>query len=330
MVWEIVNKSTSDSSFPVFKRLFQSYVAKHRNSLYVAILLMAVVSLCDAFLILLVKPSLDGIFIAQKVFLFYTIPIIIVGVALVKGVANYGQSYLIKSIGQYIVNSLQLDLYSHLIKSDMHFLNQHSSGHILSKFTNDIFNIRLAITSIIVNFAKDLFSVILLVGVMFYNDYKLSLVTFLVFPFIIFPILRGGKKMKKITYETQNRLAEYTKYLNERLHNVKLIKAFCAEHYEIKESEKHLNEILVCYKRAIKVESIISPVMEGFSSIAIAAVIIYGAYSVARHTITPGSLFSFISAFLVAYKPVKSIASMNMTLQAGLASAKRILICLRL
>lgn len=318
-------ESSLDSSYSIVKRLFKDYILVYKGWICIAIFLMAIVSLCDASLILLVKPSLDGVFIEQKPFLFYIIPAFILGIALMKGLADYGQSYLIKSIGQQIVSSLQLDLYTHLIKSDMDFLNQQSSGHILSKFTNDIFNIRLALTSIVVNFAKDLFTVVLLVGVMFYNDYKLSLVTFFVFPIIILPILRYGKRMKKITHDTQSKLAEYTKYLNERLHNIKLIKAFCSEKYEIKESANHLNEILACYKKSIRIESIISPFMEVFSSVAIAAVILYGGYSVVTHSTTPGSLFSFISAFIVAYKPVKSLASMNMTLQAGVVSAKRIL-----
>jgi subfamily B ATP-binding cassette protein MsbA len=131
--------------------------------------------------------------------------------------------------------------------------------------------------------------------------------------------------MKAMTHDIQGKLAEYVKYLNERLHNVKLIKACCSEKYEIKKSEGYLNEIFKCYKKAIKLDSLVSPLMEICSAIAVALIITYGGYSIVNHTSTPGSLFAFISAFIVAYKPIKSIASMNMILQAGIASAKRIL-----
>jgi subfamily B ATP-binding cassette protein MsbA len=145
---------------------------------------------------------------------------------------------------------------------------------------------------------------------------------------MVLPIIKGGRKMKGITHKTQDKLAEYTKYLNERLHNIKVIKAFCCEDYEIKEGKKYLDDILGFYKKSIKIESVVSPLMEVFAAIATAIVIAYGGYGVLNGTTTPGSLFSFITALILAYKPLKALASMNIVLQAGLASAKRILLVL--
>jgi subfamily B ATP-binding cassette protein MsbA len=316
------------SSGSIIKRIFKDYVLHYKRQVIFAICLMVIVAASDAFSVLLIKPALDGIFISKNLSLFWLIPALIVATGLVKGLADYGQNYIIKSVGQGIVNYIQLKLYSHLVHSDLAVLNQTSSGHILSKFTNDIANIKQAITSSIVNLAKELLTVLFFIVVMFYNDYRLALATFLIFPFMVLPIIKGGRKMKGITAKTQDKLADYTKYLNERLHNVKVIKAFCSEQYEIKEGKKYLDDILGFYKKSIKIESIVSPIMEVLASVAIATVIAYGGYGVLKGTTTPGSLFSFITALILAYKPLKALASMNIVLQAGLASAKRILVVL--
>ncbi|NRA74209.1 MAG: ABC transporter ATP-binding protein [Rickettsiales bacterium] len=313
------------SSFYIIKRISREYLSQYKKLLLFAILLMIIVAICDSFLVLLIKPALDDVFINKTISLFWLIPILVIGTACIKALADYGQSYIIKYVGQSIVNRIQLKLYSHLIYSDLHILNQTSSGHILSKFTNDIFNIRQAVTSSIVNIAKELLTVIFFICVMFYNDYRLAFVTFFVFPLMILPIIKAGKKMKKVTFKTQDKLSEYTKHLNEKLHNIKIIKAFCCEKFEIKQGQKYLNELLGFYKTAIKIESLTSPIMEVLAATAIATVIAYGGYGVITGMTTPGSLFSFISALILAYKPIKSLANTNIILQAGIVSAKRII-----
>jgi subfamily B ATP-binding cassette protein MsbA len=322
---ELENDSAVYSSKNVVKRIFRDYVLYYKKQIIFAVCLMVIVAASEASLVLLIEPVLNGIFISKNLSLFKLLPILIVSIACVKGVADYGQHYIIKSIGQSLVNHLQLKLYSHLVHSDLAVLNRASSGQILSKFTNDIFNIRHAVTHAIVNSAKEFLTLAFFIAVMFYNDYKLALATFFIFPFMVLPIVRGGRKMKAITFKTQHKLAEYTKYLNERLHNIKVIKAFCCEKYEVREGKKYLDEILDFYKKSIRVESIVSPIIEVLTSVAIASVITYGGYGVLNGTTTPGSLFSFITTLVLAYKPLKAIASMNVSVQAGIASAKRIL-----
>ena len=308
---DTTKNSINYSSLFIIKRIFKEYVLHYKKQLLFAVFLMILVAASDAFLVLLIKPALDGVFINKNLTLFWLIPILVICTACIKGGADYGQRYIIKFTGQSIVNHIQLKLYSHLVHSDLYVLNQISSGHLLSKFTNDIFNIRQAITSSIVNIAKELLTIIFFIGVMFYNDYRLAFATFFIFPFMILPIIKGGRKMKKITFKTQHKLADYTKLLNERLHNIKIIKAFCCEKYEIKEGKKHLDELLSFYKTAIKIETIVSPIMEVLAAVAIAIVIAYGGYSVLNGITTPGSLFSFISALILAYKPLKALANMS-------------------
>ena len=313
------------SSQNIIRRIFRDYVLHYKKKVLFSVFLMIIVAAGDGLLVLLIKPALDEVLISKNLNLFWMIPLLIVAIACIKGVADYGQNYTIKSVGQTICNDIQLKLYSHLVHSDLEILNQTSSGHILSKFTNDILNIKQAITSSIVNVAKEMLTVIFFIGVMFYYDHKLAFATFFIFLFMVLPIIKGGKKMKKITFKTQDKLAEYIKHLNERLHNIKIIKAFCCEKYEIKEGKKYLDDILGFYKNSIKIESIASPITETLASIAVAVVIAYGGQGVLKGTTTPGSLFTFISALILAYKPLKGLANMNIVLQTGVASAKRIL-----
>lgn len=316
------------SSYSVVKRVFKEYVFHYKIKLIMAVICMIIVAATTAFLAWLVKPALDGIFVNKDSSLFIIIPVAVILVSMVKGLADYWQTYLLKFIGQSVVNDMQLSLYRSLIKSDVQYLNQHSSGYFLAKFTNDINNVKSALSQCITSFAQELLLIVFLVGIMFYNDVILSLIAFIVFPSAVIPIIKGGKKIKKVTYDTQQKFAMYIKHLDERFHNIKLVKSFCAEDYEIKEGKKFLDQLLGFYTKSIKVESWISPIMEMLGGIAIASIILYSGYQVLHGASTTGSFFSFIVAFISAYKPMKSIAGLNLVIQMGVASANRVFMVL--
>lgn len=312
------------SSKNLTKRLLSNYVLKYSSKLWLATFFMIIVAATSAFHVWLVKPALDDIFISKNTNMLVFLPVIVIVVALIKGAAAYYQNFLIKYIGQSIVNDIQLDLYNHLIYADMEFLKQNSSGNLISRFINDITNLRNALANIFTSVAKELLTVVFLVAIMFYNDLTLSLIAFIVFPLAILPIVKMGKRMRKIAFQTQEGLSTYTVKLDEVFRNIKIVKSFCRETYEIASARKVLNQILQYYKKAIKTDSLTSPIMELLSGVAIAAVIWYGGKQVLEGTTTAGSFFSFIVAFIAAYKPVKSLADLNISLQTALASAKRV------
>lgn len=289
---------------------------------------MIIEASANAFLVWLVRPALDGVFINKNHSLLMMIPILVIITSIVRGIADYVQKYFIDLVGQNIINDLQIDLYSHLIKSDLSLINKHSSGHFISKFTNDINNIKTAISLVIVGFAKEFLTVLFLLGIMFYNEITLSMIAFFVFPLAIIPIIKLGKKMKSIISETQTQLEDYTEKLDEHFKNIRTIKAFCSEKKEISHVKKFLNQLLEYYKKSIRLGALTSPIMEMLSSVAIAIIIFYGGYKVLNDTTSPGSFFTFIVAFIAAYKPIKSLASLNLTLQTGFASTKRIFLTL--
>ena len=312
------------SSYQLTQRLFRDYIKHYIGKISLAVIFMIIEASANAFLVWLVKPALDGVFINKDHSLLMLIPILVVTTSVVRGLADYLQKYFIDFVGQNIINDLQLKLYSYLIQSDLSFINKHSSGHFISKFTNDITNIKNAISLVIVSFAKEFFTVIFLIGIMFYNETTLSMIAFFVFPLAVLPIIKLGKRMKSVIGETQQQLEDYTENLDEHFKNIRTIKAFCNERKEINRVRQFLNKLLSCYKKSIKLGALTSPIMEMLSSIAIAIIIFYGGYKVLNNTTSAGSFFTFIIAFISAYKPIKSLASLNLTLQTGLASTKRL------
>jgi len=317
-------KSDKYSSSALVKRIFKTYIIQHKKRIFAAVIFMLIVAASSAFHVWLVKPALDGIFISKNTELLWIVPTALLVTTLIKGVADYYQSYFIKYIGQNVVNDLQLDLYKKLLFSDIRFLNQHSSGNLISRFTNDILTLKNAISLIIVNFFRESLTLIFLLVIMFYNDAMLSLISFFVFPLAIIPIITMGKRMKKVAHQTQEELSNYTAKLDENFRNIKIIKSFCTEAFEVNAAKNVLRKLLECYNKAIKIESLSSPIMESLGGVAVASVILYGGNKVLSGTTSPGSFFSFIVAFFAAYQPLKNIANLNVTLQSGLASAKRI------
>lgn len=318
----------SYSTSYLVRRLFKNYIKKYSNWVLLSVFFMIIEALANALLVWLIKPALDGVFINKNHQLLVMIPILIIITSLVRCIADYIQKYFIDLVGQNIINNLQLDLYAHLLKADLTLLNKHSSGHFISKFTNDINNIKNGISFVIVSFAKEAITVIFLIGIMFYNEATLSIIAFFVFPLAIIPIIKLGKRMKKVIGTTQQELENYTEHLDEHFKNIRTIKAFCREKQEINRVENFLNRLLVHYKKSIRLGALTSPIMEMLSSIAIAIIIFYGGYKVLNGVTSPGSFFTFIIAFISAYKPIKSLASLNLTLQTGLASTKRLFMVL--
>jgi subfamily B ATP-binding cassette protein MsbA len=247
-----------------------------------------------------------------------------IGIYSLKGIAEYYQSYLIKWVGQNILTDLQIKMYEHLLFADLAFIQTQSSGRLISRFTNDISLMRGAVSNLLVGCAKHFLSVVFLIGVMFKLEPVLSLFVFVAFPLAIYPVQKLGKKMRKISGQVQEELGNYTARLDETFQSIKIVKSFSGEKIESNRAKIVTTNILNFYKRAAKLDALISPIMEILSGVAIGSIIWYGGYLVFAGKTTPGALFAFITAFVSAYRPYKSLVSLNVNLQEGIAAAKRV------
>jgi subfamily B ATP-binding cassette protein MsbA len=285
---------------------------------------MIVAASTTAMLIAMIQPALDKVFINKDQAMLMIIPPLVILLSFINGGANYMQNYLMKFVGQRIISDVQVDLYRHLINADLAFLHLQSSGHLISRFTNDIITMRGAVSNLLTGLAKELATVVLLIALMFYQNLTLACISFVVFPIAIYPIIAMGRRMRKVSRKTQEELGKYTSLLDETFQNIRAVKAYVQEEAECNKAKNLVNQVFQLYLKAAHTDSLTSPIMETLGGVIFGAIIWYGGKQVMHDALTPGELFTFIAAFLTAYRPIKTLSSLNSSLQEGLAAARRL------
>src|SRR6202011_2302575 len=208
--------------------------------------------------------------------------------------------------------------------ADLAYFHAHPTGTLISRFTSDAVLLRGAAANVLGSMGKDAITVAFLVAVMFYQDWLLGLVSFFVFPLAIHPIVGIGRRIRRVAANTQAEIGQLTTLLNQTFQGARHVKAYGMEAYEERRAAGLFERLLALIVRAGRTRSRASPMMEALGGAAIAAVILYGGHQVIAGARTPGALFSFITALLLAYQPLKSLANLNASLQEGLAAAQRI------
>tara|TARA_B100001123_G_scaffold426106_1_gene539840 strand:- start:9 stop:1796 length:1788 start_codon:yes stop_codon:yes gene_type:complete len=326
-----MNASAQGESMPLsdartsalLKRLIRSYVGPYKRRISLAVVCMVVAAAMTAANAWLMQPMLDEVFVEKNITALQLIPLAIIAIAVLNGLASFGETILMRYVGQRVIADMQLDLFGHVIRADLDMLHSHSAGRLISRFTNDIQMLRHSISNVLTGVAKECLSMIFLIGVMFYQSWELTLMALIGFPLAIFPIARLGRRMRKLSDGTQHELGELTAQLDESFQGVRIVKAYGTEAFEEERARTRVERLFGLYFKAARIQAAASPMMEMIGGIAIAIVVWYGGYQVVDGRTTPGAFFSFITAMLMAYKPVKSIASLNTHLQEGLAAARR-------
>jgi subfamily B ATP-binding cassette protein MsbA len=308
----------------VISRLLSCHIKPYRNKLLIAMAFMAVVAIMNATIVRMTQPVVDDVLVGSDRAKLIWIIGGILGAFFVKGIAEYYQSYLIKFTGQLILTDIQMLMYEHLLKSDLQLIESQSSGRLISRFTNDISLMRGAVSHLLVGAAKHFLSVLFLIIMMFAMEPTLTLFTFLAFPLAIYPAQQLGRRMRKIAYSTQEHLGNYTAKLDETFQSIKVVKSYIAEDLEASRAKKMIGAICGLYKKGAKFDAMTSPIMEMLNGIVVAALLLYGSILVMEGKSTAGSLFTFITAFVSAYRPYKSLVALNVDLQDGLAASRRL------
>lgn len=308
----------------IIKRLLKEHLTPYRNKIFTAIFFMVIAAVCAAAIVRLTKPIIDKVLIEHNQEMLIIITFFIIVIYTIKGFAEYFQGYIIKYVGQQILTDLQMQMYQHLLYTDFLFIQSQSSGRLISRFTNDIVLMRGAVSNLLIGCAKHLLSVIFLISIMFSLDPFLASCVFLAFPAAIYPIQKMGRRMRVVTAQAQEELSNFTAKLDESFYSIKIIKSFCTEKKEVVKAKDITAKILNFYKKAAKLDSIASPIMEILSGLTIVSLIWYGNYAIASDRMTTGTLFTFITAFVSAYRPFKSLVSLNVNLQEGIAAANRV------
>lgn len=312
------------STKSLLKRLIKNYVKKHYRKLFFAIICMIIVSSSTAIHAWMMQPVLDDIFLNKSSTMLLLLPIAIILISVIKGIASYFQSVLMNFIGFRIVADVQSEMFASIIKFDLSYFSENNSGTLISRFIADVGSLTRGVHSVITNIIKDILTIFFLILVMFYHDWKLALMAFVVFPISVLPIVKIGKRIRKISTQTQVGFGELTSKLTEVFTGIKTIKSFNAQEFEKERLDSSIENIFKLTFKSNKISAIARPLMETLGGLAVASVIWVGGSQVINGETTPGTFFSFITALLMAYQPVKSLAGLNTTLQAAMASAERI------
>jgi subfamily B ATP-binding cassette protein MsbA len=305
-------------------RLARDFMRPHLPRVLVAFLLMGAAAGSTALRAWLMQPVLDRVFVGREASWLLLIAGAALAIALVKGIADYGEAVLMNRIGQRVIADVQIALFARLMRADLAYFHAHPSGTLISRFTSDAVLLRNAAANVLAAIGKDALTVIFLVGVMFYQDWLLALVSFFVFPVAIHPIVGIGRRMRRVTANTQNEMGQLTTLLSQTFQGARLVKAYGMEAYEESRAAALFERLYALIDRATRTRSHASPMMETLGGIAIAVVILYGGHQVIAGARTPGAFFSFVTALLLAYQPLKSLANLNASLQEGLAAAHRL------
>ncbi len=305
-------------------RLARENLRPYWPHLAAALFCMAVVSGTTALSAWLMEPVVNDVFIARNENLLIGVAAAVMVTFILKGISSYGQSLLMAHVGLRIVADNQARLYRHLIGMDLGFFHSIPAGRLISRFLIDINNMRVAVSNALTGFGKDLLSLIGLVTVMFVQDWELAAIAFFVFPAAVYPIVRLGKRMRKVTANTQEETGLFTAILDQSFEGIRVVKAYGMEDYEAKRVSGLVDRIFRLTVKAARIRALSSPIMETLGGAAVAVVIVYGGYRVIHQNLDPGSFFSFITALLLAYEPMKRLANLNASLQEGLAGAQRL------
>ena len=292
--------------------------------LALAMICMIFVSLLTAAQAFLVKPALDDVFLKKDARMLLLLPIAIVVLFLLKGVFDYGQAYLMNFVGLRIVADMREKLYNHLQSLSLSFFTKTPTGILISRITNDVNLIQGSVSNTITGLLKDAFTILGLTGVVFYRDWKLAIIAFLIFPLAIFPIKEFGKRLRKFSRKSQQRMGSITTFLHETITGNRIVKAFSMEDYEKRRFAEENNRFFRIVLKRVKIRAISHPLMELLGGIAVALIIWVGGYSVIRGDLTPGTFFSFMTALLMLYAPIRDLSKVNLEVQEGLAAAARV------
>ena len=309
----------------IFKRLYKDYSKKYLNKIILSALLSILVAASTSSIAWLLDPAIKKIFIEKDQSLLLIIPLGIILAFSVKGISLYMARAIMISVAEEIKKTLQVHMLSSLINSDTQTIDQKHSGKFISNVTYDVSHITNLLSNAVLNLFKDSLTLIGLLFVMFYQNWKLSLIAIIMIPLASVSARTLGKRMNKVATEAQEKTGFLTTYLVELFKNHKLTKIFQKEKFEMDRAESHLHQVKEKTKKIALVMVRLTPIMEILTGIMIAILIFYSGKLILKSEIDVNNFFSFLAAMMLAYQPVRTLASLNVIVNQGLSAANRIL-----
>jgi len=312
-------------SIDIYKRLYKDYSKRFLNQILLSAFFAILVAGSTAAIAWLLDPAIKKIFIEKNQSLILLIPFLIVLTFSVKGIALYLAKSIMISVAEEVKKVLQSEMVKSLINADTQLIDQKHSGKFISNLTYDVNHITTLLSTAILNLFKDSLTLIALLFVMFYQNWKLSLIAMIMIPIASIVSQALGKRVKKVVTEAQEKSGSLNSYLIELFKNHQLIKIFQREEYESTRADQHLGQLKDKNKKIEIIFVRMSPIMETLTGIMIAILIYYSGKLALKDEIDVGSFFSFLAAMMLAYQPVRALSTLNIAIKQGLSAASRIL-----
>ncbi len=308
----------------LINRIFRTQVKKYIPELSITFVFIILTSLTTAATAWLLDPAIKEIFENKNRQMLYLIPLAIVFTFIIKAFSIYGTRIITIKVGIKIIKNIQTLMAQKFLLSDISHITKKHSGKYLSNFTNDITILFTILTGVVVTLFKETFTLIALLGLMFYHDWQLSLLAMIMIPVAAISSKNIGKKMGKKVHVSLEASDKFMKFLSEIIKGSWLIKIYQKEEDELKKISMIIDERFKAIRKVEQTRLGAGPIMEIISAVAIAIVVFFAGYRSIQGAITLGEFVSFLAALMLAYQPVRALAGINVGIQEGITAAKRI------
>ena len=308
----------------LIRRLFRDYLRHHVGKIVVGVSCMILVALATGTQAKLIQPALDKVLVEGDDSLILILPLAFLCVSVLKGFASYGQAVMMQKLGLRVNVMMQNEMFGRLIDADMKYLHDDSTGKLISRFLNDVNYTRDATVKTFTGFGRDLLTILVLGGVMVHTNWQMAAIALVILPISVFPILYIGRRIRRLSENTQVSLGDLTGFLDEVFKGFRQVKAYGMEDYERERASTVFERVYALQFKAGRTRSRSYPIMESLAGVAIALVLGWGGFQVSQGETTIGQFMTFFVAMAAAYQPLRSLANLNANLQHGLAALERV------
>jgi subfamily B ATP-binding cassette protein MsbA len=332
-------------------RRLLAFVRPYTLRFAAAFLLMAMVGACEALTALLIRPIVDGVLApgssTDRIVLFKlpmgghtvylqdflprhlhnvwtVVAIAIIGVTVIKGISEFFATYFINYVGHSVVRDLRNLLYSRIIKQSVSFFTRNSTGKLMSAVTSDIEKVQNAVSQVSADMLKESFTLVGLLAVVFYLDWRLALVSLFLVPFVVFPSSTIGRYVRTSSRFSQDKMADLNHILQETFSGIRIVKAFGMELFEISKFKAATRRLLRVNLRWVRAHALTSPLMEALGAVVIAGLLLYARNEIAHNAQTTGGFFAFLYALIKMYEPIKRLTGVNNAFQQAIGASERV------
>jgi ATP-binding cassette, subfamily B, bacterial MsbA len=307
----------------IYRRLL-SYINPYRMKLVISLVLTTVVAGAMPAIALLVKYVMDKVFIAKDQFWLILMACTVIAIYIIKSICDYFSFYNMNDVGQSVIRDIRDRLYNHIQTLSMPYFIRTPTGTLISRITNDVNMVQLSVTESVTEFIRQSLTLIGLVLVVFWRDWRLAIIAMLVFPIVIYPISKFGQRLKRYSTKSMKVMGNVMSILDEAISGIRIVKAYNMEEYETARFSEENQNYYKNWMKRISVRALSGPLLELIGGLGTAFLLWYGGMKVINGSLTPGEFMSFITGLTLLYAPIRKLNKVNIEIQEGIAASKRI------